>query len=172
MSIKFQVCATAANTEFAPLAALCAIYQRQQCFQPLEQILETTRQGDYSLKDKLLQVLVSMLAGCQTLSEINPHLRSESGLAQLLGCERIADQSTLSRTLDGLSRKQIEQIRAASNQILRSFSATERHDGRGYLWLEYDLSGLPCSARAQESQKGYFSGKKTPGVANWPGSAA
>jgi hypothetical protein len=31
------------------------------------------------------------------------------------------------------------------------------HDWRGYLWLDYDLSGLPCGKQAEASQKGYFS---------------
>jgi hypothetical protein len=35
------------------------------------------------------------------------------------------------------------------------------------LWLDYDLSGLPCSERAEASQKGYFSDKKTHRDANW-----
>jgi hypothetical protein len=35
------------------------------------------------------------------------------------------------------------------------------HDGRGYLWLDFDLSGLPCRPQAEASQKGYFADKKT-----------
>jgi len=38
--------------------------------------------------------------------------------------------------------------------------STIKHDWRGYLWLDYDLSPLPCSAQAEASQKGYC-GKKT-----------
>jgi len=55
----------------------------------------------------------------------------------------------------------IEQLRAAVSQIWYPHSQTIRHDWRGYLWLDFDLSGLPCSKRAQASQKGYFSDKKT-----------
>ncbi len=74
----------------------------------------------------------------------------------------MADQSTLSRTLDELSLKQIEELQLALLQIWRTFSHTYRHNWHGYLCLEYDLSGLPCSARAEASQKGFFSDKKTP----------
>jgi hypothetical protein len=38
--------------------------------------------------------------------------------------------------------------------------------GVEYLWLDYDLSGLPCSLQAEASQKGYFSDKNTLD-ANW-----
>jgi hypothetical protein len=116
----------------------------------------------FSPADKLTQVLVSILAGCETLSEVNPRLQSEGHLAAVWGWPRFADQSTLSRTLDALTLKQIDQLRQGTTSIWRTHSRTLSHDWRGYLWLDFDLSGLPCSPQAEESQKGYFSGKKTP----------
>ena len=50
---------------------------------------------------------MGILAGCETLSETNSRLKSETQLARALGWERFADQSNLSRTLDELSQKQI-----------------------------------------------------------------
>ena len=35
-----------------------------------------------------------------------------------------------------------------------------RHDWRGLLWFDLDLSGLVCGKEAEGSEKGYFSGKK------------
>jgi hypothetical protein len=55
----------------------------------------------------------------------------------------------------------IEQLRTATTAIWHSLSQTRQHDWRGFLLLDFDLSGLPCSPRAEASQKGYFSGKKT-----------
>jgi len=166
MNIDFDLCEADCNSAYAPLAALCELYQRKNLFQPLDQVAETTRKGVFRLQDKLIQVLLSMMAGCETLSEVNLKLRPERILAQQWGWEQVADQSTLSRTLDQLSQKQIEQLRLGTTQIWRSFSQIRQHNWHGYLWLEYDLSGLPCSAQAQESQKGYFSGKKTRRDAN------
>jgi len=40
------------------------------------------------------------------------------------------------------------------------------HDWHGFLWLDFDLSGLPCGQQADGSQKGFFSGKKTVPVGN------
>jgi hypothetical protein len=60
----------------------------------------------------------------------------------------------------------IEQLRQAGTQIWQTCSQTFGRDWRGYLWLDFDLSGLPCSPRAEASQKGYFSGKKTVLVVN------
>lgn len=56
----------------------------------------------------------------------------------------------------------IEQLREAITQIERKYGETPKHDWRGFLWLDYDLSGLVCSQQAERSKKGYFSGKKTP----------
>lgn len=51
--------------------------------------------------------MISILTGCETLSEVNSRLRTEPHLAQVLGWKRFADQSSLSCTLDALSLKQI-----------------------------------------------------------------
>jgi len=170
MTIQIDLTEEFANTQYAPLVALSALYRQKQIFQPFEQISIHTKERNFSLSDKLIQVVLSILAGCETLSEVNLKLRSELGLASVWGWERIADQSTLSRTLDQLTLEQIDQLRLASTHIWRSFSQTCRHNWHGYLCLEYDLSGLPCSARAEASQKGFFNAKKTLLGGNWRGS--
>lgn len=157
------------NTQYAPLAVLLACYRRLQTLKPLKEVEMAVTNGDFSGCDKLSQVLVSILAGCETLSEVNTRLRSEQALAAVSGWSRYLESSWLSRTLDDLTQKQIEQLRQSTTQIWRAHSQIPHHDWRGYLWLEFDLSGLPCSARAQESQKGYFSGKKTAMAGSWDG---
>jgi hypothetical protein len=116
---------------------------------------------DFSPVCKLKQVLLSILAGCETLTAFNSQLDGETELAAIWGWKRFADQSTLSRTLDALTLMNIEQLRTSTTTIWHSISRIRQHDWRGFLLLDFDLSGLPCSARAEESQKGYFSGKKT-----------
>ena len=162
MTIQFGLTNEQMNSEYAPLVALCAYYEQQGLFKKLESVSKHNKEVEYPLADKLLQVLLSILGGCETLSEVNSKLRAERGLAAVWGWERIADQSTLSRTLDELSLQQIDELQWATRQIWHTFSHTHRHNWHGYLCLEYDLSGLPCSARAEASQKGYFSDKKTP----------
>ena len=157
------------NTQFAPLAVLLAHYQQNNRLKPLENVLVNMRKRDFSPSEKLIQVLLSVLAGCPTLSEFNPQIRHDRQLANVLGWQRFADQSTLSRTLDALSQKQIEQLRQSVTEIWRGHSRVLRRDWRSYLWLDFDLTGLPCGPLAEASQKGYFGDKKTPAGANWPG---
>jgi hypothetical protein len=172
MNIKFDLTDNFSNTQYAPLAALSVHYQHNQMLADLEKVDLGMKIRDFSPACKLKQVLLSILAGCETLTAFNSQLDGEFGLATLWGWQRFADQSTLSRTLDALTLMNIEQLRRATTSIWHSLSRTQQHDWRGFLLLDFDLSGLPCSPRAEASQKGYFSGKKTLLDASWPGSAA
>jgi hypothetical protein len=149
------------NTAHAPLAALSVHYQQNRALKPLEAVEIGMKTVDYSPASKLRQVCLSILAGCEYLAEVNTCLRPDTTLAQVWGLERCAEQSSLSRTLDRLTLRQIAQLRDAVTSIWRQHSQALGHDWRGFLWLDFDLSGLPCGAQAQASTKGYFSGKKT-----------
>jgi hypothetical protein len=116
---------------------------------------------DFRPSDKLIQVFLSILADCEHLVEVNTKLKPELQLAAVWPWKRFADQSTLSQTLDALTLMNIDQLRHSTTSIWRAHSQTWRHDWRGFLWLDFDLSGLPCGPQAEASQKGYFSGKKT-----------
>ena len=154
------------NTQYAPLAMLMAHYQQNQRLQSLASVQIVMKKRDFSPQDKLKQVLVSILSGCETFLAINTTLKHELALAQACGWERFADQSNLSRSMDALTQMNIEQLRAAVKAIWYPRSQLHRHDWRGFLWFDFDLSGLTCGKLAQKGQKGYFSGKKMPLDAN------
>lgn len=161
MNLEFDLTNASFNTQFAPLGALSAHYQHTHMLTALENVALEMKIRDFSPSCKLKQVLVSILAGCETLTAFNTQMEGEAGLAAIWGWERFADQATLSRTLDALTLMNIDQLRTATTEIWGSVSQTRQHDWRGYLLLDFDLSGLPCSPRAEASQKGYFSGEKT-----------
>jgi hypothetical protein len=161
MTIEIGLTKEFTKTQYAPLAALCALYQQNHLLESLEQVQIPVKTRDFSPPDKLIQIILSILAGCGPLYEVNSRLKSETGLAAIWGWQRFGDQSSLSRILDALTLKQIEQLRQSAALIWQSQSRIKSHDWRGFLWLDFDLSGLTCSPRAQESQKGFFSGKKT-----------
>lgn len=161
MNLEFGLTDSQINTQYAPLAALSAHYQHENMLEPLLRVPIAQKKRDFTPTDKLLQAWVSVLAGCKSQSEINVHLKHEIPLAHVWHWDRFADQSGIARTLDVLTLKQIEQLRTATTAIWRRYSQTQTHDWRGYLWLDFDLSGLPCGKHAEESMRGYFSGKKT-----------
>jgi hypothetical protein len=149
------------NTQYAPLAVLCAHYKANRLLEPLQEVDIPIKTRVFSPGDKLIQVLLSIMAGCGPLYEFNERLKPEAGLAYLWELEAFSDQSTLSRMLDALSLKQIETLQEKVRKIGHHISRIPSHDWRSFLWLDFDLSGLRCSKRAEASQKGYFSGKKT-----------
>jgi hypothetical protein len=165
MTIEFGLLngrsANVLNTQHAPLVALAAHYQQHNTLQPLENVEVSMKTVTYSPVSKLQQVVLSMLAGCATISEVNTCLKPDVALARVWGLNQFADQSMLMRTLDKLTQMNIDQLRTAITTIWHEQSQTVQHDWRGFLWLDFDLSGLPCSPRAEASTKGYFSGKKT-----------
>jgi hypothetical protein len=166
MTIEIGFTDELTNSQYAPLAVICAHYQQYHTLEPLQQVQIPIRKRDFSPADKLIQVLFSILAGCETLSEVNSRLKSETRLATMWGWRGWADQSNLSRTLDALTLMNLDQLRHSSRTIWYPDSQVKGHDWRAFLWLDFDLSGLPCGPQAQASQKGYFSGKKTSPVAN------
>jgi hypothetical protein len=161
MKMEFGLTEGPVNTQYAPLAALLAHYQYNERLKPLEDVRMALKTRDFSPTDKLVQSLLSILAGCETLSEVNSRLKPEVTLAQVGHWKGFTDQSNLARALDALTLKQVERLRTATSCIWRAQSQTCRHDWRGYLWLDFDLSGLPCGKQAEASHKGYFAGKKT-----------
>lgn len=160
MNLKIDFTSELTNTRFAPLAVLSAHYQAQNILKPLQQVHIPMRSRYFEPVDKLIQVLLSILAGCETLSEVTTSLKPEKHLAAVWGWDHFADQSSLSRTLDALTQKQIDELRASGAQIWKHNSQVMVRDWRKYLWLDYDLSALPCGSKAEAALKGYFGEKK------------
>jgi hypothetical protein len=169
MKLSIELTSDTKNTAFAPLAVLSALYQEENWLEPLKTVGIPMRERYYTPADKLIQVLLGIFAGGETLSAVNAPLKQERGLAQIWGLAHFADQSSLSRTLDALSLKNIEQLRTSQNDIRQAHSQISQRDWRPFLWLDFDLTPLPCGPLAQASQKGYFGEKKSPGTAVSPG---
>jgi hypothetical protein len=161
MRIKLDLTEAPYNTKYAPLAVLAAINRQNQRLDALRRVSIAMKKVTYSPQDKLEQLLLSILAGCAYIIEVNSKLKSEVPLAQAWGWPQFADQSSLSRCLDELTQMNLDELAQVSTCIWRARSRILRRDWRGYLWLDLDLSGLPSSKRAEGSSKGFFSDKKT-----------
>ena len=83
MTIEIGLTKELTNTQYAPLAVICAHYQQHQTLEPLQKVQIPMRERDFSPGDKLIQALLSILAGCETLSQVNTRLKSETGLATI-----------------------------------------------------------------------------------------
>jgi hypothetical protein len=117
MTLEIGLTEELTNTRYAPLAVLMAHIQEEGWLKPLAGVEIPMRRREFASKEKLVQILVSILAGCTTLSEVNGRLKSEGRLARVVGCQRFADQSSLSRTLDALTLNNIDQLRESITAI-------------------------------------------------------
>ncbi len=166
MKLRFGLTQELTNTQYAPLAALMAYYEAEKVLEPLQSVTSATKTGDFTPAEKLEQLFLSILAGCQYISMVNTKLRPERKLAQVKRISRFADQSTLSRGLDDLTQMNLHQLEASVGQISSGCSQTRQHDWRAFLQLDFDLSALPCGQQAEGGKKGYAGGKKTSLFAN------
>jgi len=159
------------ETNFAPLGVLGYCLTRTNFLWPtLTAVHLPLKAVDHTPASKLLDVLVSILAGCRAIQQVNTRLRPDTALARAWGRTHFADQSTLARTLDRFTDEQLQQLRQTSEALFRRESYTLRHAfSDQWLWLDLDLTPLPASKHAEASTKGKISPKKTPMVANWHG---
>ena len=149
------------ETSFAPLGVLGYCLTRTRFLSPVWARLDLPlKTVDHAPQAKLLDLLVSILAGCRAVVQVNTRLRPDIALARAWGRERFAEQSTLARTLDSFTGVQVAQLRHGSEALFRRESRVLRHDfAQDWLWLDIDLTPLPISKQAEGSTKGKFNRK-------------
>jgi hypothetical protein len=170
MTTKIRLISMSEETGFAPLGVLGYCLTRTKFLAPLfTELSLPLKKIDHTPNDKLLDVLVSILAGCRAIYQVNARLRPDLALAQAWGRAHFASQANLARTLDAFTAENVVQLRRGSETLFRRESRTLRHNfEQEWLWLDIDLTPLPASKHAQGSTKGKISGKKTAMAVNWP----
>jgi hypothetical protein len=159
------------TTQFAPLVAIGFFMREFDLLAPIQSrlVFEQATHTQYPV-EALLDVWVSMLAGCRSVWQINTKIRPDLSLAQAWGRPCFADQSTVARVLDVCQPEQVEQLREGVSSLYRWLGQAPQHDwAHSDLLLDIDLTGLPAGRQAEGSTKGYFSGKKGPEADNFAG---
>lgn len=149
------------QTAFGPLCLLGHYLTEERVLEPLSGVKVAQKSVKHSPTNKLTDALVGILSGCKALYETNCRLRPDLPLGRAFGRERVADQSTIQRTLDAFTPENVHQLREAVEAIGRRNSPIFSHPfEKEMLVLEVDLTGLRASKRAEGSTKGYFSGSR------------
>ncbi len=158
-------------TGFAPLAMLGAYVYAQDLLSPIFSRLRfSKRMHTEQPGEALVDVWVSMLAGCRSIHQVNTRIRPDLCLAKAWRRERFCEQSTLARVLDACEAEQVQQMRAGVEAIYRWIGRAPRRDESvAPLMIDIDLTGLPAGRRAEGSRKGYFSEKKGRADVNYVG---
>jgi len=159
---SFGLTAFTETSPRAPLAVFGYWLQRRDWFRPWREALVWPMQTrQHAPPDKLQDALVSILAGCERLVEINTKLRPDRVLAWAWGRECFADHSGVSRVLEVLTPDQVEQLRVIHQGWYRTYGQAWQHPAQaGLLRIDLDFTGLPGTRRGEGSEKGYFAGQR------------
>lgn len=159
---RFSLLNTQHSTQYAPLVVLGYYIREQDLFSPLLSRLAFP-DGLHTQAPvmALLDVWVSILAGCRSVSQINTRLRPDRILAGAWGRCCFFEQSTIARILDACQSEQVQQLQSGVEQIYRWMGqAPQQIQAQASSLLDIDLTGMPASRKAQGSTKGYFGREK------------
>lgn len=163
MKPYFDVIDTLFNTSYAPLCVLGYALRQRQELQSLNQFDAILKKKcTHSVGEKLQDAFLLILAGYPSLYLLNTTLRADPMLAQAWGQEALAEQSTISRTLDAFRPETVASLREVGWAFWQAHSRLPQHDWRKPLVLDLDLTPLLASAAAEESTKGYLGEKTLP----------
>jgi len=169
MPPKFDLTEQPFNTSFAPLCALGnALWERQELAGLRNFDAIPAKSCIHTPGEKLLDAFLVILAGYPSLYLLNTTLRPDPMLAQAWHRVSLAEQSSVSRTLDAFTPDALTALRTVSTDFWHAHSQLAQHDWRQRLFIDLDLSPLQASAQAEDSTKGYV-GKKMPLGGNWRG---
>lgn len=153
------------STKFSPRASLIALgnyLENTLIWQIIEQEVDIKQKVlKHTPTDKLKDAWVSMLAGAQSLVELNTLVRPDKALQHAFGRESCADQSTVSETLNRCDKTNVKQLRTANKRIYQRYGkGYQHHYGKQMQILDVDMSGLVCGEQSEGAQKGYFPNQK------------
>lgn len=153
------------STTHVPLCAIGTVLKEKDFFDPIHQTVDIEQKAiEYRPTDKLVFAALGIIAGAETVSEINTVLRPHRPLLLGFGYDKCADQSVIQDTINAATPENVEQLESAMAQIW------QQHNRIGLTLLDeppqqattidMDLSPLPTSKRAQKSEKGYVAKNK------------
>lgn len=153
---------TTHDTQFsshASLAGLVAHLKARGIFAEVQQGVQIAQKTvKDSPQDKLLDILLTLLCGTQSLVQLNTLLRADPALQRAAGRARCAEQSVAQQTLDAATAEHVAQMQQVLTTLVRRHSQVAQHSYRSQrLILDVDLTGMPAGKQAEQSVKGYFS---------------
>jgi hypothetical protein len=149
------------SCHFTARAALVVVGQKMRLlgiFKPIRERVKIRQKVIHHTPiQKLLDGLISILAGGHGLVEVNKRVRSDRALQRAFGRDGCAEQSVISDTLSAASTENVHQMQDAMTEIYQQHSTGYRHDyEQQFQLLDVDMTGQPCGKKASFATKGYF----------------
>ena len=95
------------QTAFGGLCALGHLLAREGVLEPLSGVKIDQKTVVHSPAEKLTDALMGMLSGCKAIYETNVRVRPDGPLSRAFGRERVAEQSTIQRTLEAFTQENV-----------------------------------------------------------------
>ena len=116
---------------------------------------------EYRPTDKLVFVTLGILAGSETVSDLNQTLRPNKPLLLAFGYDKCADQSVISTTLNAATAENVCQLQGAldiiwSKHNLTASTIKQANKHNRCVTIDLDLTGQLTSKKARGAKKGYF----------------
>ena len=133
--------------------------KKQRYFDFFDQINVKMKEVNYSVKQKIITVMCSIVVCCGYTKDINNKLVPDKATAEILGMERFPDQSQINILLRRFDENNILELKQAHESIFKndslSFSMNETKI------IDIDQTSLIANGKTYEfAEKGYFPKKK------------
>ena len=158
-SITFNTGEFKVEKSSAWLVAFIKFAQTVGALELLDQVKVKMKKIDYTVHQKMMTLLLSVVIGCRYTSDINQKLVPDTVAANLLGMDRFPDQSQVNALLRRIDNKGLEQAKSIHHQMfMQNAQCLSTTDD---VVVDIDQSGLIANGKTYEmAQKGYFSKKK------------
>lgn len=161
MSVQICLEEVEGQCSFVPLAVFGYCLTQTNCLKPVWDNMDIQMKSyRHQPVEKLQDILVAILAGCPSMASINTKLRPEQVLANAWKRKNFADQSTLSRILDSLERRHVQQLQAGHLALMQKYSQLRQHDWKQPIVLDIDPTSLVASKNGDGCHKGWVSGRR------------
>lgn len=105
-------------TTHVPLCALGTVILDKKLFSPIHEQVKIDRKiVDYCPTDKLIFVTLGLMAGAESVYDINHALRPNQPLLLAFGYQRCASQSVIQQTLNAATEANVSQLEQALKHI-------------------------------------------------------
>jgi hypothetical protein len=147
--------------DFSPHASLVALGLKLQDLglaRPVEKLVKIKQKVlKYTPTVKLYAILVAVLAGMESMVELNKCLGADPTLQAGFGLSGCADQSTGKDTLDACNLDNLSQMEQAYTEIYRQFAKAPHHKfERWWLIMDSDFTAESSGRLCEGGSKGYF----------------
>jgi hypothetical protein len=141
----------------ASLAAVGVKLQQLDLFGPIRKAVQIAQKTVKDTPaDKLYDAFIAMLAGAESMVEINTRRLTDEALQAAFGRQRCAEQSVVQQTFNACTAENVRQLEQGLDTVYRQHSQAYQHDYQAdWQVLDVDMSGLPCGPKAALATKGY-----------------